>query len=137
MICASVCVWTRPQVDRREGGIAVEALVVCVVRVEEPLVAGLVNELLARPFGTECEGQRVAGTALRRVAVAQVVDTQAAIQAFDLQDGGVVSEPQLGVSGRGGYLLQIWVADRTQILPRLVVLEDEGVAAADVKDRLA
>ena len=87
-----------PTINRRIAGIAVEALVVGVVRVEEPLVTGLVHELLGKAFGTEVEAQSIEGAALRRVAVAQVVEAETAISAFDLQCGGVVGEPQSGVS---------------------------------------
>ena len=82
------------QRDRRAvAGVTIEALVVGVVRVDEPLVYGLVHELLGKAVGTARQAQSVAGAALRRVAVAQVVDAQAVIRAFDLQGGGVVSEP--------------------------------------------
>ena len=127
-----------PQIDRRAvAGEAVEALVVGVVRVEQVAGSGLVHTLLGKAVGAAIEGESVAGAALRRLAVAQVVDTQAVRQAFDLQGGGVVGEPQSGVGGRGGDLLQRIGADRAEVVTRVVVLEDEGVAVADVICRLA
>ena len=139
MIGASMCVRAVPQVDRwTVTGEAVEALVVGVVRVDQVAGVGLVHELLGKAVGAARQGQSIAGAALRRVAVAQVVDTQAVIRAFDLQGGGVVSEPYLGVVKRGGDLLQRVGADCAEKLTRLAVSEDEGLTtAADVVDRLA
>ena len=74
MIGASMCVGIRPQKDRGVAGVAVEALVVGVVRVDQVAGVGLVHELLGKAVGTARQGQSVAGAALRRVAVAQVVD---------------------------------------------------------------
>ena len=76
-----------------DGGVAVEAMVESVVRIEEPVIARLVHELLGKIVATAREARNIAGTALRPVPVEEVVDAVAVIRAFDLQGGGVVSEP--------------------------------------------
>lgn len=57
------------------------------VRVEQPFVARLVNELLGKAVAADRVGQRAAVPARPRVEAVTV------IQAFDLQGGRVVNEP--------------------------------------------
>ena len=53
-----------PQVDMAVAGEAVDALVICIVRIEQIAHVGLVNELLSNPVVTAREGQSIAGAAL-------------------------------------------------------------------------